>query len=301
MGIGARLKEAREEKDISLESLQDLTKIQRRYLIAIEEENFSILPGKFYARAFIKEYANAVGLDANELLEEYKEDIPSPDEESTVQYTRISRSRKENSPAKNSQIFSLIPTIIVILLVIGIVFAAWWFFQQSNATNDDDLVEDPEDNEIYRPEGNVNNDTDEEEATEDDEPTQDEETEEGSDPEEQEEEPAAETELILTEEGEVAEFDLINPGEELIFTFEAEDRIWFSVENDEGESFFATFLEPDDSPMDIDLTGEDRIYFNIGYSPNLNITVNGVEFEYPVDPSEKDVQRFWINVNQETE
>src|SRR5690625_1359356 len=121
MGIGERLKEAREEQGISLDTLQEQTKIQKRYLLAIEEENFNILPGKFYARAFIKEYATAVGLNPDELLEEYKEIIPSPDEDKSTKYTQIRRSRKEVTPSKSNAIFSLIPTIIVVLLIIGII------------------------------------------------------------------------------------------------------------------------------------------------------------------------------------
>jgi cytoskeletal protein RodZ len=52
--LGKLLKEKREEKGMSLEELQTATKIQKRYLAAIEEGNYDVLPGTFYARAFIK-------------------------------------------------------------------------------------------------------------------------------------------------------------------------------------------------------------------------------------------------------
>ena len=45
--LGARLKEARLAKGYSLEDLQEITKIQKRYLIGIEEGNYSIMPGSF--------------------------------------------------------------------------------------------------------------------------------------------------------------------------------------------------------------------------------------------------------------
>lgn len=77
----------------------------KRYLEAIERGNFDILPGKFYARAFIKEYAAAVGLDAKELLEEHKEEIPQTEEDNSSQYTYIHRSRKDNNPAKRASVF----------------------------------------------------------------------------------------------------------------------------------------------------------------------------------------------------
>ena len=63
--LGTRLKEARIAKGYSLEDLQDVTKIQKRYLAGIEEGNYSMMPGQFYVRAFIKQYADAVGLNAD--------------------------------------------------------------------------------------------------------------------------------------------------------------------------------------------------------------------------------------------
>ena len=62
--LGNRLKEARLSKGYSLDDLQEITKIQKRYLVGIEEGNYSIMPGSFYVRAFIKQYAEAVGLDS---------------------------------------------------------------------------------------------------------------------------------------------------------------------------------------------------------------------------------------------
>lgn len=70
--LGTRLKEARLSKGYSLDDLQEITKIQKRYLVGIEEGNYSIMPGSFYVRAFIKQYAEAVGLDADEILAEFK-------------------------------------------------------------------------------------------------------------------------------------------------------------------------------------------------------------------------------------
>ena len=75
--LGTRLKEARLSKGYSLDDLQEITKIQKRYLIGIEEGNYSIMPGTFYVRAFIKQYAEAVGLDSNEIFRKFKNEIPA--------------------------------------------------------------------------------------------------------------------------------------------------------------------------------------------------------------------------------
>lgn len=75
--LGQRLRQERESKGLSLEDLQKLTKIQKRYLLGIEEGNYEVMPGKFYVRAFIKQYCEAIGLDTDAIFEEYKSDIPS--------------------------------------------------------------------------------------------------------------------------------------------------------------------------------------------------------------------------------
>ena len=68
-------------------SMQQITKIQKRYLIAIEDEKFDELPGDFYVRAFIKQYADTVGLDGKELLREYDDDLL---EAKTAEYSSVS-------------------------------------------------------------------------------------------------------------------------------------------------------------------------------------------------------------------
>ena len=75
--IGNRLREARIAKGLSLDDLQTITKIQKRYLLGIEEGNYSLMPGSFYVRAFIKQYAEAVGLEPEALFEEFKGEIPT--------------------------------------------------------------------------------------------------------------------------------------------------------------------------------------------------------------------------------
>src|SRR5690625_5010246 len=105
MTIGEKLKEARQAKNLTLEDIQEATKIQKRYLRAIEEGNFHILPGSFYARAFIKEYAQAIGLDAALLLETHEDELPAIGERrSEAQYTRIQRTRKSSGPSRATEI-----------------------------------------------------------------------------------------------------------------------------------------------------------------------------------------------------
>lgn len=70
--ISETLRQARLRSGIDLERLADKTKINPRYLQAIEAGDFSKLPSGIFGRMFVKQYAEAVGLDGNSVAEEYQ-------------------------------------------------------------------------------------------------------------------------------------------------------------------------------------------------------------------------------------
>ena len=135
--LGARLKEARLAKGYSLEDLQEITKIQKRYLIGIEEGNYSIMPGSFYVRAFIKQYAEAVGLDPEELLNQFKKDVPGTQNEEVVQSYAQSPSRRKLSSRSSNKTLEAMPKIIAGLFIIVIIAVIWFLFLfKSNDSSD---------------------------------------------------------------------------------------------------------------------------------------------------------------------
>lgn len=71
MGIGERLRAAREARGISLEEAAAGTRIKRLYLEALENETFSLLPSPAHARGFLRRYARWLGLDETVLLAEW--------------------------------------------------------------------------------------------------------------------------------------------------------------------------------------------------------------------------------------
>lgn len=129
--LGTRLKEARLSKGYSLDDLQEITKIQKRYLMGIEEGNYSMMPGSFYVRAFIKQYAEAVGLNADELLETYKSDIPGAQNEQVSQSMSQSPSRRKLKGPSN-RMMEAMPKIIAALFIVVILVAMWILFQSKN-------------------------------------------------------------------------------------------------------------------------------------------------------------------------
>lgn len=150
--LGNRLKEARMAKGYSLEDLQEITKIQKRYLSAIEEGNFSVMPGAFYVRAFIKQYAEAVGLDANEILETYKNEIPenkakeATNVSSAIQQPKGGTNRRTNATQPSSNIKTtstsarkmsdLMPKIAVAVIVVAVIAIVWFLFVHSASNKD---------------------------------------------------------------------------------------------------------------------------------------------------------------------
>lgn len=72
-GVGASLREARKRRDLDLTEVEASIKIRVRYLQAIEDEDWDVLPGDVYARGFIRTYASYLGLDGEQLAERYRQ------------------------------------------------------------------------------------------------------------------------------------------------------------------------------------------------------------------------------------
>ena len=70
--IGATLREARMRSRIDITDMEVRTKIRAKYLRALENEEWDLLPGPTYVRSFLRTYAEALGLDAKMIVEEYK-------------------------------------------------------------------------------------------------------------------------------------------------------------------------------------------------------------------------------------
>ncbi|HEX5900115.1 MAG TPA: helix-turn-helix domain-containing protein [Solirubrobacteraceae bacterium] len=70
--IGTTLREARMRARIDISEIEAETKIRAKYLRALENEEWDLLPGPTYVKSFLRTYADALGLDGKLLIEEYK-------------------------------------------------------------------------------------------------------------------------------------------------------------------------------------------------------------------------------------
>lgn len=128
--IGQELQQARLDKGLSLDDIQQSTKIQKRYLAAIESGQFDQLPGAFYERAFVRQYATAVGLDAVAFMQKYENEdteTVAPDLSAARvdadNVTRAGMHQTEETVADKTR--SMMPKIIIGVVIVAIIAIIW--------------------------------------------------------------------------------------------------------------------------------------------------------------------------------
>lgn len=266
--LGTRLKQARIAKGLSLEDLQDLTKIQKRYLAGIEDGNHSMMPGTFYVRAFIKQYATAVGLNGEALLEEFQTDMPASEmvEKKPMPETFTSRSRSVKRTAPNETYAEIIPKVLVASFIVLILAVSWYFYSAS--TNRDTASRPLED------EGaSISYD---ETA-----PASSKETE-VVDSEETVEKPETATSVLSLKEtkGETTTYTwqgTANPQLEII----ADGPSWIAATDQNQQELTSKARVMQDGEKEIlDLAEVDRVHVRIGEYANIKLAMNGENIEY---------------------
>jgi cytoskeletal protein RodZ len=82
--IGGSLREARLKRGLSPADVQKAIRIRDRYLQALEEERWELLPGDAYVKGFLRTYADFLGLDGSLYVDEYNSRFAHPDEPQLV-------------------------------------------------------------------------------------------------------------------------------------------------------------------------------------------------------------------------
>lgn len=127
MDIGNTLKQARLLKGYTLADAEEATKIRARYLEALENEEFNVLPGRVYVIAFLRNYARYLGLNDDELVQQYKQMINTEvvSEETATQAQDSLEEKPSRRPRERRRRRkpNYLP-ILLIVAVLAIVFAA---------------------------------------------------------------------------------------------------------------------------------------------------------------------------------
>ncbi|WP_354313336.1 helix-turn-helix domain-containing protein [Priestia megaterium] len=306
--LGQRLRQERESKGLSLEDLQKLTKIQKRYLLGIEEGNYEVMPGKFYVRAFIKQYCEAIGLDTDAIFEEYKSDIPSTQTEDMPQQLSRVRSRKEIPQHTKgvSKAYDYLPTVLVVagVVVVGIII---WVIAQNIVSdkNKEQANQEAPNSEVQQ--SNTQEETNETTAKNDNSKSEDEQS--AADKKEQEKEKAEKekaakekaekekAEKEKKESGKQEYKEVQKTGRSATYALSGTDAFnlevtstqadtWLDVKNGKGNAFFSSILKKGET-KEFDLTKETEARVNIGYSPGVELKVNGKAVDLPFDSSKQ--------------
>lgn len=276
--LGTRLKEARLAKGYSLEDLQEITKIQKRYLMGIEEGNYSIMPGSFYVRAFIKQYAEAVGLDSDEILTEYRKDVPEVQKEEVAQSFTKSPSRRKMASSSSNKLMEAMPKLIVGLfaIVIIVVISTLYLQKIGNVSN---VAE--EDNKPIEYEQNPKSDQTNKPAVTEDGEDQDSETTEPTEPVQTE--PVIEQEISTgTVDGENTTYEVTGT-DALKVRVEASGDTWVGIRNELRDEQVTAKVYNAGQIVEFDSTEDSYARIRLGNSKVAKIYVNDVELQYTQD------------------
>lgn len=294
--LGNRLKEARLAKNMSLDDLQAVTKIQKRYLIGIEEGNYSMMPGQFYVRAFIKQYAEAVGLEPEEVFEQYKSEIPSTINDDIPE--KLSRVQtRQNVSTGRSKVFEILPKILIVIFIIGALAVAYAFFQKStDGNNSKEPVENTGKEPVRIEESDEfakDNEKDTERDTSGNSATQEDQTTEEETAEEEIEAPKQEI-TVAQSSGKKTVYELKN-ADRFELKVVSTGETWVNILNGKGTSFFSgTLKKGENESQVIDFSKEMEAEIVIGKSTETEIYVNDEKVEYAIPPTQSVTQNITI-------
>jgi cytoskeletal protein RodZ len=118
--IGESLREARMRARIDISEVEARTKIRAKYLRALENEEWNLVPGPVYVKSFLKTYGDYLGLDSRLLIDEFKRRYERPSENEVRASASSARERDRNrNPSRwVGIVFSPIGVIVVALVVI---------------------------------------------------------------------------------------------------------------------------------------------------------------------------------------
>jgi transcriptional regulator with XRE-family HTH domain len=130
--IGRILAEARERAGKSLKDVERATKIRAKYIEALENDQFGLIPGDAYVKGFIRSYAAYLGINPDPLIEQYRSEYEHPVRYEAKVFTEVTARTRQRSILKRVLLFLL----ILAVLFIGVLsWAAYMAGRTSKITN----------------------------------------------------------------------------------------------------------------------------------------------------------------------
>jgi cytoskeleton protein RodZ len=126
VSVGQRLRQARETRRLTLDAVARETRVPRQSLQALEDEAFGSLPAAVYVRGFLRIYARHVGLDVQEILEQYEEQTgalptePVAESGQVPQYlSQSERGTRSLSPIQGFVLLATAAALVVVLFSVS--------------------------------------------------------------------------------------------------------------------------------------------------------------------------------------
>ncbi|MCY7733212.1 DUF4115 domain-containing protein [Bacillus safensis] len=274
---------------MSLEDLQTVTKIQKRYLLAIEQGNYDIIPGKFYVRAFIKQYAEAVGLNPEQLFEEFRKDVPSTyNDEVSDKLSNIKPQRELPKPA--SKVLELLPTILIIggiIVVIAIIYVIVQAVNHDSGQKNNQAAPQQSESKYEVSEGSslAKDQKKKEKASSDD-------KEKSSKKEDSSKDDETVSLKATNTEGSTTTYE-VSGADEMELTISASQASWLRVRDESGKVLKMGELKDGES-FKTDLSDLSQVDIRLGNASGIDIKVNDEKLKYELDPKNTMTQNIVI-------
>lgn len=289
--LGNRLKEARLASGLNLNDLQSITKIQKRYLVGIEQGDYSAMPGDFYARAFIKQYAEAVQLNPDEIFETYKSEIPIANNEKLAEQLSRVKTHKTITD-RNPKVFDLLPKILIGIVIIGAAALAYHLITHyaENKTKESVNIQN-EQFHVSTSDKLKNADASKKDKKKKDNKKNESSGTVANSP--QTTVPIQEI-TVAQKSGARTTYELKNT-DKFVVKLVSNGKTWVNIKNGKGFSFFQGILDKSSTnSQTVDFSKETSAILVIGKAADTDIFVNDQKLEYAIPPNQVGTQTITI-------
>lgn len=267
--IGKQLQDARLDQGLTIDYIQEKTKIQKRYLMAIEAGQMNDLPGDYYVKSFVSQYAAVVGLDAHKLLAgglqaskeaetRAKSFATGPLPSRTTQHKQVEK--ESEFSRRYGKYMAYVPTVVVVVIVVVVLGTIWGMSHANNSSQPH----------LNSSRVSVTNEASSTKKKKD-----------SSSSESSSSSSKAESQKISQVGSSTTEYTLKNaPKSGSKLTFNAgTSNAWISVSSDGTQSWSST-LQTGTSHTEKIAKGVSKVTITMGNAPQTTITVNGKSFDF---------------------
>lgn len=129
--FGEELRRERETRGVTLETISQKTKVITRYLSALENDNFSALPGGILGKGIVRGYVRTVGLDENVWIERFlaatQKTDPAPDQDHWMEFVQnVGRARPQRHGSRDARM-RWAGIAVLLLLLVGFGWFVWQY------------------------------------------------------------------------------------------------------------------------------------------------------------------------------